>query len=240
MFLALTSVAAAAAAAGYAGYATMAPRSQLYGRTLTHGADPGQVALTFDDGPNDPHTGRLLDLLAKHQARATFFLIGKYVRLRPEIARGIRDAGHPIGNHTYNHPNLIFVSAARLRQELEDCRKALEDSIGAPAPLFRPPFGGRRPNVLRTARALGLEPVLWSVTGYDWDAKSSDAIVRKVVAQVESRRRRQSEIVLLHDGSHRTFGADRSFTVEATKVLLEKYSGEGKRFVSVPELKRIV
>src|SRR5690242_1477452 len=91
---------ASAAAASYAGYATMAPRSQLYGRTITHGKDPNQLALTYDDGPNDPHTLRLLDVLAKHNARATFFLIGNYVRRRPEIVRAILAAGHEIGNHT--------------------------------------------------------------------------------------------------------------------------------------------
>jgi peptidoglycan/xylan/chitin deacetylase (PgdA/CDA1 family) len=234
----LTTLAASAAAAGYAGYATMAPGSQLYGRALTHGSDPGQVALTYDDGPNDPHTLHLLDMLAQHGAKATFFLIGKYVRSRPDIVRAIRDAGHVIGNHTYNHPNLIFVSAGRLRRELEDCRKALEDAIGAPAPLFRPPFGGRRPSVLRTARAMGLEPVMWSVTSYDWSAKSSEAIVQNVVSQVDSRQRRQSEIVLLHDGGHLSFGADRSHTVAATRVLLEKYSAQGKKFVSVEEMER--
>src|SRR5215813_3868693 len=232
----ITSSLVAAAAASYAGYAAMAPTPQLYGRTLTHGADPAQMALTFDGGPNDTHNLHLLDLLAQHRAKATFFLIGKYVRQRPKIARAIHDAGHSIGNHTYNHPNLIFVSAARLRQELHDCRKALEDAIGQPATLFRPPFGGRRPSVLRTARALGLEPVMWSVTGYDWSAKSAEAIVKKVTAQVDSRRRKQGEIVLLHDGSHLGFGADRGFTVEATRVFLEKYSAQGKTLVSVEEL----
>lgn len=232
------STIAAAAAAGYAGYATMGPASQLYGRTLTHGSDPGQMALTFDDGPNDPYTQLLLDLLARHNAKATFFLIGKYARLRPEIVHAIHAAGHPIGNHTYNHPNLIFVSAAKLRQELDDCRKALEDAIGAPAPLFRPPFGGRRPNVMRTARQLGLETVMWSVTGYDWNAKAAEDIVRKITRRVDSRRRPQGEIILLHDGSHLGLGADRSRTVEATRVLLEKYSAE-KKFVTVTELRRL-
>ena len=222
---------------GYAAYATMSPRSQLYGRTLTHGSDPRQIALTFDDGPNDPHTQRLLELLAQHGAKATFFLIGKYVRQRPEIARAVHAAGHAIGNHTYNHPNLIFVSGGRLRQELEDCRKALEDAIGAPAPLFRPPFGGRRPNVMRTARALDLETVMWSVTGYDWNPKRAEDIVEKVTRQVDSRSQSQSEIVLLHDGSHLGFGADRSRTVEATRLLLEKYSAD-KKFVSVAQLTR--
>ena len=149
---------ASAAAASYAGYSAMAPQSQLYGRTLTHGSDSSQMALTFDDGPNDPHTLRLLDVLVAHQAKATFFLIGKYVRQRPEIARAILAAGHEIGNHTYSHPNLIFASAGRLRQELDDCGKTLEDALGSPVRLFRPPFGGRRPNVLRTARTLGLAP----------------------------------------------------------------------------------
>lgn len=217
----------------------MSPASQLYGRTLTHGSDHGQMALTFDDGPNDPYTQRLLDLLSQREAKATFFLIGKYVRQRPEIARAIHAAGHCIGNHTFNHPNLILVSAARLRQELEDCRKALEDAIGASATLFRPPFGGRRPNVIRTARSLDLETVMWSVTGYDWNAKTAEEIIAKVTRQVDSRGRRQSEIILLHDGSHLGFGADRSRTVEATRVLLEKYSA-GKKFISVSELSKLV
>ena len=222
---------ASAAAASYAGYATMAPRSQLYGRTLTHGSDPGQFALTYDDGPNDPHTLRLLDVLAQHNAKATFFLIGKYVRQRPEIARAVQAAGHEIGNHTYSHPNLIFVSARRLRQELEDCNKAIEDALGFTPRLFRPPFGGRRPSVLRTARTLGLEPVMWSVTGYDWNASSPESILQKIAPGMNTGR---GEIVLLHDGGHLAFGADRAHTVEATRRLLE--SAPGRNFVSISQL----
>ena len=234
MILPATIALVSAAAASYAGYATMAPGAQLYGRTLVHGSDPNQMALTYDDGPNDPHTLRLLDVLAKHNARATFFLIGKYVRQRPEIARAIQAAGHEIGNHTDSHPNLIFCSEARLRQELEDCSKALEDALGAKVGLFRPPFGGRRPSVLRTARAMGMQPVMWSVTAYDWSAKSQEAIVKKVTAQTDSRRKPQSEIVLLHDGGHLAFGTDRSFTIAATKNLLQLYAN--KRFVSISQL----
>lgn len=225
---------ASAAVLSYAGYATMAPASQLYGRTVTQGIDPGQMALTFDDGPNDPHTMRLLDVLARHNAKATFFLIGRYVRQRPEIARAVLAAGHEIGNHTYSHPNLVLVSARRLRQELDDCRKALEDALGTKTTLFRPPFGGRRPSVLRTARGMGLSPIMWSVTGYDWNAKSADAIVEKVARQVDSRSKPQAEVVLLHDGGHLAFGADRGYTVEATRRLLDRYAG--KKFVSISDL----
>jgi peptidoglycan/xylan/chitin deacetylase (PgdA/CDA1 family) len=238
MFLALSTIVTAAAAASYAGWASMAPEAQFYGRTLVRGSDPRQIALTYDDGPNDPHTLNLLDVLAKHDAKATFFLIGKHVRKRPDIVRAIQSAGHAIGNHTDSHPNLILVSAARLRQELEDCHKAVQDAIGEYQPLFRPPFGGRRPNVLRTARRMGLEPVMWSVTAYDWSAKSSDVIVNHAVRRMDSRKNKQGEIILLHDGGHLEFGADRSHTVEATRRLLERYSGEGKKFVSIPEFTR--
>ncbi|HWZ41942.1 MAG TPA: polysaccharide deacetylase family protein [Candidatus Saccharimonadales bacterium] len=229
-------VSAAAAAAAYAGYASMSPGTQLYGRTRTRGRNPQQIALTYDDGPNDPHTLRLLEVLARHDARATFFLIGRYVRQRPDIVRAIRDAGHAIGNHTYSHPNLALVSPARLCRELEDCHKALQDAIGDYQPLFRPPFGGKRPDVLRAARRMGLEPVMWSVTAYDWSAKSSDSIVGHATRQMGPRDGKQGEIILLHDGGHLEFGADRSHTVEATRRLLEKYSAEGKRFVAIPDL----
>jgi len=213
----------------------MAPHSQLYGRTLTHGRNPRQMALTYDDGPNDPHTLHLLDVLDKSRVKATFFLIGKYVRQRPDIVRDIRAAGHTIGNHTFNHPNLIFVSPAGVRRELEHCRKALEDAVGERQLWFRPPFGGRLPNVLRTCRSLGMQPVMWSVTAYDWNAQSAEAIVGHVVKRMSGREAR-GDVILLHDGSHLAFGTDRSHTVEATRRLLERYSSEGKEFVAIPEL----
>src|SRR5207302_10743941 len=159
----------AAAAVGAAGYQSMAPTGQWYGRTFT-GLPAGtkQIALTHDDGPNDPHTMRLLEVLAKHNVRATFFMIGRYVQQRPDIAREVANAGHVVGNHTFTHPLLILKSAGETSQELRDCRSAIQDTVGEHSNLFRPPFGGRRPATLRVARELGLEPVMWNVTGYDW------------------------------------------------------------------------
>jgi peptidoglycan/xylan/chitin deacetylase (PgdA/CDA1 family) len=117
-----------------------------------------QLALTYDDGPNDPHTQRLLDVLARHEVRATFFLIGRYVQHRPEIVRELIKAGHVVGNHTFTHPLLIFKGAREIRLQLENCNRALTDAVGEHSNLFRPPFGGRRPAVLRIARQMDWNP----------------------------------------------------------------------------------
>jgi peptidoglycan/xylan/chitin deacetylase (PgdA/CDA1 family) len=175
----------------------------------------------------------LLDVLARHQVRATFFLIGRYVQQRPEIACELVKAGHVVGNHTFTHPLLIFKSAREVRSQLESCKRALTDAVGEPSNLFRPPFGGRRPAVLRMARGMGLEPIMWNVTGYDWNAASAEQIERKVTRQV-----RGGDVILLHDGEHRDFGADRSYTVTATDRLISRYKSEGYEFVTIPEMMR--
>ena len=230
LFPALTAVAAFAASA--AGYQSMAPTGQWYGRTFTGlNRKSKQLALTYDDGPNDPHTLRLLDVLAKHGLKATFFMIGRYVRMRPDIVREVAQAGHAIGNHTYTHPPLIFETAPQVRAQLEECEKALADAIGDHARIFRPPFGARRPEVLRIARQMGLETVMWNVTGYDWNASSIEAIESKVARRVHG-----GNVILLHDGGHLGMGADRSRTVAATERLVARYMAEGFEFVSVPAM----
>ena len=223
---------AASAAALSAGYQSMAPTGQWYGRTYT-GLPRGtrQLALTYDDGPNDPDTIRLLEVLAKHNVRATFFLIGRYVQQRPDIVREVVKAGHVIGNHTFTHPLLIFKSAAEVRRELTDCRATIQDAVGEQSNIFRPPFGGRRPAVLRIARELGLEPIMWSVTGYDWNAPPAVVIEKKV-----SRRIRGGDVILLHDGGHKQMGADRSQTVLATDHLITRYKSEGYDFVTIQQM----
>ncbi len=222
----------AAAALTAVGYQSMAPTGQWYGRTFTGlGRGTRQIALTYDDGPNDPHTFRLLEILARHNARATFFLIGRYVQQRPEIVREIAKSGHIVGNHTFTHPLLIFKNTAEIRGELSDCRSALQEAIGEHSNLFRPPFGGRRPAALRIARELGLEPVMWNVTGYDWNAPPSEAIEGKVAKQI-----RGGDVILLHDGGHRHMGADRSQTVLATDRLITRYKSQGYEFVTIPRM----
>jgi peptidoglycan/xylan/chitin deacetylase (PgdA/CDA1 family) len=220
----------AAGAAVAAGYQSMAPTGQWYGRTISHGAQGSkQIALTFDDGPNDPHTLNLVDVLAKHNVRATFFMIGRYVQQRPDIARAVVQAGHVVGNHTFAHPLLIFRSAEKTRRQLLDCRKALQDAVGEHSNLFRPPYGGRRPSTLRIARELGLQPIMWNVTGYDWSAPPAAVIERKVARQI-----RGGDVILLHDGGDKAMGADRSQTVIATENLIRRYNDQGYEFVLLP------
>jgi peptidoglycan/xylan/chitin deacetylase (PgdA/CDA1 family) len=103
--------------------------------------------------------------------------------------------------------------------------------VGEQSNLFRPPFGGRRPAVLRIARELGLEPVMWNVTAYDWNAPSASIIEQKVGEQI-----RGGDVVLLHDGGHEQMGADRSQTVLATDHLLTRYKAEGYEFVTISEM----
>ena len=231
MFSALAGVTGLAAAVS-AGYQSMSPTGQWYGRTFTGlPAVSKKLALTYDDGPNDPHTLRLLEVLAKHGVRATFFLIGRYVQQTPDIVREIARAGHVIGNHTFHHPNLIFASAAQTRAELQQCTQVLTEAVGEHSRLFRPPFGGRRPVTLRVARSLGLEPVMWNVTGWDWRGKPAEYVEHKVCRKV-----RGGDVILLHDGSHAAFGADRSQTVIVTDRLISTYRSQGYEFVTIPQM----
>jgi peptidoglycan-N-acetylglucosamine deacetylase len=217
----------------YAGYQCVAPTSQLYGSTFTGLHDKRrEMALTFDDGPNDPYTLRLLEVLSKHNVRATFFMIGRYVEMRPDIVREVVKAGHVIANHTFTHPNLVLRTQRQLADELWKCERALNDAVGQNhEKLFRPPWGARRPATLRAIRREGFTPVMWSVTSWDWSAKSSEAIERKVAAQV-----RGGDVVLLHDGGHAHFGTDRNFTVTATDRLLTRYKSDSYAFRTIPEM----
>jgi peptidoglycan/xylan/chitin deacetylase (PgdA/CDA1 family) len=140
-----------------------------------------------------------------------------------------------IGNHTFTHPFLALQSTGEIRRQLSDCRAALQDAVGEHSRLFRPPFGSRRPAVLRVARELGLETVMWNVTGFDWDAPPAAVIEKKVSTRI-----RGGNVILLHDGGHKQIGADRSQTVLATDLLLQRYRAEGYEFVTIPEMmKRI-
>ena len=232
MIAGLIGGAGVAGLACWAGYHTMSPTSQLYGRTFI-GLGPGSrlLALTYDDGPNDPYTWRTLEVLERHGVKATFFLIGQYVQRKPEIAHALVAAGHAIGSHTWSHPNLIFEQVTELRRQLVQTRQAILDATGVETKIFRPPFGGRRPATLRTVRAFGLQTVMWNVTCYDWKAKSAEEIAAHAERQIHG-----GDVILLHDGSHVRMGTNRSRSVEASDRILSRYLGEGFEFVTIPEM----
>src|SRR5208282_5085830 len=118
-------------AAGGCAYAAMWPTSQLFGRTMTAPRMPGELALTFDDGPNPACTPRLLDILAAGGVHANFFLLGTFARQEPELVRRILAAGHLIGNHSWSHPNLARTPARLVDEELTRTRESLQQITGA-------------------------------------------------------------------------------------------------------------
>ena len=231
----IPEIAAGVAVAGlvtWAGFESMWPTMQAYGRSFI-GLAPGskQLALTYDDGPNDPDTLRLIDLLALHNVKATFFVLGKFVGQKPQIVRALVSAGHVIGNHSWDHPRLIFASNAELHRQIERTQSAVYDACGVAPVLFRPPFGGRRPGTLSEVRRIGLEPIMWNVTCYDWKPTTADKVFAHAQRQI-----RGGDVILMHDGDQRAMGADRRHTVEATDRLIVRYRADGFEFVTVPNM----
>ncbi len=223
---------AAVSIAGTLTHAAFSSGSQLFGPVLIAGRNPDQIALTYDDGPNPNATPELLDLLAEHDVRATFFMIGRFVRAEPALVRRIADAGHAIGNHTMTHPWLAWQTPTRIREELAQCNAALEDTSGSPVQLFRPPHGARRPIVLRIAAELGLIPVHWNIMPKDWQGAPEEVLLTRMTRGLDwNRRLGRGSNLLLHDGSDRSPAAERSATIAATRLLIERHSAR-LRFVT--------
>lgn len=220
-------------AAGAFAYASRWPGSQIFGRTLIAPARPGDLALTFDDGPNPAWTPPLLDLLARHDVKATFFLLGRFAEQQPALTRSMSDAGHLIGNHSWSHPDLALTAPHRIREELTRSKDTLEQITGKPVRYFRPPFGARRPYVLRAARALGMTPVMWNAMTSDWSERSPDRIAERLIRKIAANQRRGfASTIVLHDGGHRGANAERGPSIAAVDRLLAHYAGTHK-FVTV-------
>jgi peptidoglycan/xylan/chitin deacetylase (PgdA/CDA1 family) len=190
------------------------------------------VALTFDDGPHPEYTPFLLDLLERYHAYATFFMLGEAAQMYPQIVERVGQAGHAIGNHSWDHPSFPSISGFERRAQIRRCAKAISP-YGTR--LFRPPYGFQNLAARLDAFMLGYQVVTWNVSTNDWRGAAAGSIADEVEKKI-----RPGSVIVLHD---RLFDAleqsyfDRKATLDAVRILLHRLSGRF-RFVTVPELLR--
>lgn len=241
----LVSVPAAVlATGGVAAYGALFPRAQLFGPTICGTNGSRKLAITFDDGPNPAITPRLLDLLDRFQAKATFFVIGRFVRECPDLVRETAARGHALGNHTDTHRNLTWLSPSQLVVELHLCHYAIVNAAGAPPKWFRPPYGFRNPWVIPTAQALDCKTVMWTLIPGDWRERPTEWLIRRMqpIAKRAERNRNTGssaaargtgDILCLHDGYHRELNYDRTRTLTALEHWLPRWRDLGLEFVTM-------
>ena len=207
-------------------------RSQVCGPAFTHGnRRGGAVALTFDDGPNEPYTGRILDILNAYGVKATFFLIGENVLQFPEtVRREVRD-GMEIGNHSFNHETVIAESNSNLLWQITRTQETIAQVAGVTPTWFRPPRGFRDPRLSLYTKRNDLAVAEWSNMPRDWTCPGTDVIVKRTLDRLKP-----GDIILLHDGKTVYVGGDRSQTVEALPLILEGIRARGLRCVTLSEL----
>jgi peptidoglycan/xylan/chitin deacetylase (PgdA/CDA1 family) len=169
------------------------------------------VYFTFDDGPDPAWTPQILDILARNNAKATFFELGQMVDRHPELHDAVLAAGNTIGSHSYSHPQLTRLSAAKMQREITG---------GPQSKCFRPPYGSANAQVRAQIKADGMRPVLWDVDSLDWTKPGSEAIVANVLRTVHS-----GSVVLMHDA-----GGNRSQSVAALEKLLPILASKGYSF----------
>ncbi len=158
--------------------------------------EANNVYLTFDDGPHEIYSPKILDILEEHNVKATFFLLGEKIKPNREIILRMRDSGNTVGIHGYQHSSLLLKSKTFIREQLERAKDELESLTGEPVHLFRPPYGRFNPAVLNQCRQLSLRPVMWSFLTYDFDDRLSD----KDLLDIFNKRICPGDIVVMHDG----------------------------------------
>ena len=182
------------------------------------------LALTFDDGPHGKLTPKLLDLLGRRGVKSTFYVIGRNVEAYPDIARRIVAEGHEIANHTWTHPQLSRLSAARVADELRRTHDKVLEVTGVRMTNLRPPYGAFNDNVRRVAfDRHGYDTIMWSVDPLDWKYRNSSRVTRELVKGAAP-----GAVLLCHD-IHPS-------TIAAVPPTLDQLLGRGFRFVTVAEL----
>ncbi|MEI6666537.1 MAG: polysaccharide deacetylase family protein [Acidobacteriota bacterium] len=213
-------------------FAMLERRAPVFGQICWRGpADRAAVALTFDDGPNEPYTSRVLDALKHADVKATFFLLGANAERYPAVIRRIVDEGHELGNHTMDHEVLPLKGPGHIRSTIRAASDVIERAGGVRPRLFRAPHGWRNPWVDRIARDEGCEPVAWTLGVYDTDDPGSAAIGQRVVDGLSN-----GCIILLHDGRGLDDRPDVSQMIAALPGIIDQAKRRGYRFATVSRL----
>ena len=206
-------------------------RGALLGKVLWRG-NPRGVALTFDDGPHPIFTPRVLEILERFQARATFFVIGKHLEKDGGVIASASRAGHMVGNHSYHHfRTMSFLSSRQIRQEILRCQREVEKWAGYQPRFYRQPAGFRNPKIFGILQELGMTLVGWQARAFDTRRRDPQAIARRILVKVQP-----GGVILLHDGSDSEKNGDRTASLEALPIILRGLKGRGMEFLTLDEL----
>ncbi|MCZ7566338.1 MAG: polysaccharide deacetylase family protein [Burkholderiales bacterium] len=211
--------------------AAFAPRSRLLGPNLVRlpaaAAARREIALTFDDGPHPEFTPRVLDLLDRVAAKASFFLVGERARRHARLAREIVARGHAVENHSHRHsPCFACGGVARMRREIAAAQAAIADAAGVAPAYFRAPFGIRSPLLEPALAACGLRHVAWTRRGYDTVGRDAAAVLARLTRRLEA-----GDVLLLHDAPGARAGSPHALAV--LPAVLERIAAEGLRPVTL-------
>lgn len=188
-----------------------------------------RAALTFDDGPDNFYTPKILDILRQKGVKATFFIVGKQAQRFPEMVQRIVNEGHAIGNHSWDHPRLPTLSADKVRQEAQSTETEIQRITGRRTDLFRPPYGLTTPEDIRILHDLGFRVIDWSVDTTDWKGESANTILSLVNKEISP-----GGIILQHCMAGRQ--GELNGTIEALPRIIDDLRGKGYEFVTVPTL----
>ena len=203
-----------------------------FGRNIVRiNTDQRIVALTYDDGPNPPYTDQLLDVLAKHDVKATFFLIGNRIEKHPETVKRIIAEEHQIGNHSYSHPLLGLLPPAYVQRQIERTDDLLRQVGVIGEIVFRAPVLTRFLPVAWVLAKADRTHISCNVWSWDWTTQNPDKITETVLQKTEP-----GSIIVLHDGKAENKKADRSGTLEATDRIITALKRDGYRFVRLSDV----
>jgi len=208
------------------------PTSEAFGTFISHGtSDDKLIALSFDDGPNQPYTEQIGDILRNHNVNATFFQVGSNIEKYPEVSKKLASDGNIIGNHLYSHQFRKYLRPASFKSELEHTQKIIEQTIGETPALYRPPWLFRTPSYLRVVTKYKLTPISGSF-GNNWEIFQPSAAK---IAQTAAKLAKPGAILIFHDG-YNGKGGDRSQTAAAIDLLIPQLKHAGYTFVTVDKL----